>query len=161
MKYRIFRNISVLCPSLLSFHSYLLIFPFSILSPSSPFFLYPFPLFLALSLFFLYSLFLTLSWKVFFYFFLADYLVYLSISIFLSFFLALLIYSDFGFVYASCWLIGFSESACNIRTLPVTLYAFHIYVKYTRVMSVDWCWYVSYERYIVLICIYIYIIYSG
>lgn len=60
-------------------------------------------------------------------------------SLFLSVSLsrALPVNSDFGFVYASCWLIGFSESACNTRTLPVTLYAFHIYVKYTRVMSVD------------------------
>lgn len=154
MKYRIFRNISVLCPSLLSFHSYLLIFPFSILSPSSPFFLYPFPLFLALSLFFSLLSFFNPFLKSLL-LFLFSWLSCLSIYLYLSLFLALLIYSDFGFVYASCWLIGFSESACNIRTLPVTLYAFHIYVKYTRVMSVDWCWYVSYERYIVLICIYI------
>lgn len=125
-------------PSLLPFHSYLLIFPLHPLS------IPPLSLSIPLSsfIFIFFSLQLSfsnsLSSTIFFYFFsfLADYLS-LSLSLCLSLFLALLIYSDFGFVYASCWLIGFSESACNTRTLPVTLYAFHIYVKYTRVMSVD------------------------
>lgn len=137
MKYRIFRNISVLCPSLLPFHSYLLIFPFHPLSipPLS----LSIPLSSFIFIFFLYSsLFLTVflqqSSSISFPF---QLIIYLYLSLCLSLFLALLIYSDFGFVYASCWLIGFSESACNTRTLPVTLYAFHIYVKYTRVMSVD------------------------
>lgn len=50
----------------------------------------------------------------------------------------------------------YSDIACNTICFP------HIYVKYTRVMSVGWCWYVSYERYIYYIytyILYIYILY--
>lgn len=147
MKYRIFRNISVLCPSLPSFHSYLLIFPLhtplshslplslSILSSSFIFILYS-------------SLFLTISLRQSSssIFFLADYLVYLSLSlsIFLSFslsssrYLSILIFLVSSMQAAGS--LGFLKVPVNTRTLPVTLYAFHIYVKYTRVMSVDWCW---------------------
>ena len=61
---------------------------------------------------------------VFFFSFFVRFWLALSLSLSLSLERALLIYSDFGFVYASCWLIGFSESACNTRTLPVNTICF-------------------------------------